>query len=47
MTISNKLLKILACPICKSNLSYNKTKLTCDKCKKEYIIKKNIPILIP
>ena len=44
-----KLLKILACPVCKSNLEYNKdkTKLVCTKCKAIYSIKDGIPILLP
>lgn len=43
------LFDILACPICKSDLTYNKikTKLVCTKCKKEYDIKEGIPILLP
>ncbi len=47
--IPKKLLKILACPVCKSGLKYNKekTKLACTKCKAIYPIKEGIPILIP
>ncbi len=43
------LFNILACPTCKSNLIYNKTKtkLICTKCKKTYNIKQGIPILLP
>lgn len=44
-----ELLDILACPVCKSDLKYNKdkTSLICIKCKKEYKIKEGIPILLP
>ena len=47
--ISEDLFNILACPVCKSNLNYNKTKtkLVCIKCKKEYNIKEGIPLLSP
>ena len=42
--ISKVLLKILICPKCKSSLEHNKNELACNKCKKEYEIKNNIPI---
>jgi len=48
--IPEKLFNILACPICKADLIYNKSKtgLICTKCKKEYLIRKDgIPILLP
>ena len=47
--IPKDMFKILACPVCKSNLGYNKdkTKLVCTKCKAVYPIKDGIPILIP
>ncbi len=44
--ISKELLDILACPACKSDLKYNKTKLVCTKCKAEYQVKEGIPILL-
>jgi len=46
--IPKKLLKVLACPVCKSDLEYGreKTKLACTKCKAIYPIKDGIPILI-
>jgi len=48
-SIPKDLLKILACPVCKDDLKYNKgkTKLICSKCKKEYPIRKGIPMLLP
>ena len=47
--LPKSLFDILACPSCKSDLIYNKskTKLVCIKCKKEYDIKEGIPILLP
>ncbi len=47
--ISRSLFDILACPTCKGDLIYNKTKtkLICVKCKKEYDIKEGIPVLLP
>ena len=47
--IAENLFNILACPICKADLNYNKdkTSLVCTKCKKEYPIEDGIPILLP
>lgn len=47
--IAKELLDILACPVCKSDLKYNKNKtgLVCTKCKREYEIKEGIPVLLP
>ena len=47
--IPKDMFKILACPVCKSDIGYNKdkTKLVCTKCKAIYPIKNGIPILIP
>ena len=44
--LNKKLLGILACPVCKLNLEYNKKQLKCNKCKKNYKIKNNIPMFI-
>jgi uncharacterized protein YbaR (Trm112 family) len=47
--IPKELFEILACPVCKSNLKYNKdkTKLICTKCNANYPIEEGIPILLP
>jgi len=47
--IPKDLFDILACPICKADLRYNKDKtgLVCVKCNAKYPIKGNIPILLP
>ena len=46
--IPKELFDILACPVCKADLRYNRSKtgLVCAKCKKEYEIKEGIPILL-
>ena len=47
--IAKELLDVLACPVDKAELKYNKSKtaLVCVKCKTEYAIKDGIPILLP
>lgn len=47
--IPKELFDILACPVCKADLSYNKDKtaLVCAKCKNTYPIKEGIPVLLP
>ena len=47
--IPKNLFDILACPICKSDLIYNrnKTGLICTRCKEGYPIRDGIPILLP
>ena len=47
--IPKELFRILACPICKSDLQYTKDKkfLICVKCKEVYPIRKGIPVLMP
>ncbi|MDD4353607.1 MAG: Trm112 family protein [Candidatus Nanoarchaeia archaeon] len=41
-----ELLKILACPLCKSSLKLGEKSLICTKCSKKYAIKHGIPILL-
>ena len=43
-----RLLDILVCPICKSNLEYKKTEqeLICQPCKLAYPIRDDIPIML-
>ena len=47
--IQKELFDILACPICKGDLEYNKDKtgLLCRKCGVDYPIKDGIPMLLP
>ncbi len=46
--MDNKLLEIIACPICKGKLEYDKQaqELICNYNKVAYPIKDNIPVLI-
>lgn len=49
MVLDRKLLDILVCPVCKAEVSLNKAKdgLICDKCKLEYPIQDDIPVMLP
>ena len=46
--IDYKLLEILACPLCKAKLIYNKSdqELICEKCKLAYPIEDDIPVML-
>ncbi len=46
--MDNKLLEILACPICKQSLIYNKQKkeLICKADRLAFPIKENIPVML-
>jgi len=46
--IDQGLFEILACPKCKGDVQYNadQTGLTCDKCKLEYPIRDDIPVML-
>jgi len=44
--ISKRWLEILCCPICKGDLSYGVTKLTCRQCGEEYAVIDDIPVLV-
>jgi len=43
------LLKILVCPVCKSDVNYHKAgkQLVCVSCKRTYAIREGIPIMLP
>jgi hypothetical protein len=41
-----ELLKILACPKCKSSLKYEDNLLKCTNCAKKYRTKQGIPVLL-
>jgi uncharacterized protein YbaR (Trm112 family) len=49
MTISPKILEILACPVCRKpvRLLPDQTGLTCDECKRLYPIRDDIPVMMP
>ncbi len=44
--IDKKLLEILACPACKSEVILKNNKIVCTKCKRAYPIKEGIPIML-
>lgn len=44
--ISEDLLKILACPACKTPVRLEGEKLVCDECKRRYRIDNGIPIML-
>ncbi|MDP2908855.1 MAG: Trm112 family protein [Nanoarchaeota archaeon] len=46
--MSERLLSIICCPACKSDLDYDKknSRLSCKGCKKVYEIKDGIPVLL-
>ena len=48
MALSKELLDILACPKCKGNIYMNDTEdnLICNKCKLQYEIKDDIPVML-
>ena len=48
MALSKDLLDILACPKCKGKIYLNNTEdsLICDKCKLQYEIKDDIPVML-
>ncbi len=47
--LDEKLLEILACPVCKRDLEYNKEReiLICKECSVFYEIREGIPVLLP
>ena len=44
--LSPKLLEILVCPVCKSQLQTKSNELICQKCKLAYPIDEDIPIML-
>jgi len=48
MTIDERLLEILACPVCKADVKLKEdgSGLKCVKCKRVYPIKDDIPIML-
>lgn len=44
--VDEELLKILACPACKSDVELKDQKIVCGKCGRKYPIKNNIPIML-
>jgi uncharacterized protein YbaR (Trm112 family) len=48
MTLSPRLLEILVCPKCKSELEYREEEqaLLCHKCRLRYAVREDIPIML-
>lgn len=44
--INKELLDILACPVCKVGVRLENNMLLCDKCKRQYPIKDDIPVML-
>ncbi len=44
--IDNDLLKILACPVCKTDVQLKDDKIVCTQCGRKYPIKDDIPIML-
>lgn len=44
--ISEELLEILACPLCKGKVILHEEKIVCAKCAKKYPVKDGIPIML-
>ncbi len=44
--IDKELLKILACPACKSDVRLEGNRIVCAKCSRRYPIKDGIPIML-
>jgi uncharacterized protein YbaR (Trm112 family) len=49
MPISNELLAILVCPVCKNRVRMvpDSSGLKCDACKRIYPIRDDIPVMLP
>lgn len=48
MTITDSLVKVLACPKCRHQITYEpqKNELICDACKLSYPIRDQIPVML-
>lgn len=46
--IDKELLDILACPVCKGDITYDEEnqKLICNECKRKYPIRDGIPVML-
>lgn len=46
--IDKELLDILACPVCKGNITYDEEnqKLVCDECGRKYPVRDGIPVML-
>jgi hypothetical protein len=44
--MDEELLKILACPACKTDVELQEGKIVCTKCKRRYPIRDGIPVML-
>ncbi|MDO8525180.1 MAG: Trm112 family protein [Candidatus Omnitrophota bacterium] len=44
--IAKELLEILACPACKGDIELKLDRIICNKCKKAYPVKDDIPVML-
>ncbi|MBI2870887.1 MAG: Trm112 family protein [Candidatus Omnitrophica bacterium] len=44
--IDEKLLAILACPVCKKKVRWNQERLVCESCGRRYPVRDGIPIML-
>ena len=44
--MDKELLKILACPVCKTDVELKGNKIVCTKCGRKYPIRNGIPIML-
>jgi len=45
--VDQELLKILACPVCKSGVELRQEKIVCTKCSCKYPIRNGVPVMLP
>lgn len=45
-TLDPKLLEILACPVCKTEVEYKQDRLVCVNCRRAYPVRDGIPIML-
>ncbi|MHC4269415.1 MAG: Trm112 family protein [Planctomycetota bacterium] len=44
--IDKKLLDILACPLCKTEVKFENDKIVCSSCGRRYPVKDDIPVML-
>jgi len=45
-TLDPKLLEILACPVCKTEVEFKRDRLVCVNCRRAYPVRNGIPIML-
>lgn len=46
--MDEKLIKVLSCPVCRSEIKYNseKNEIICPECKRLYPVKDDVPVML-